>query len=68
MSSSARSRRSTPPPSAGAAGWRACRKALESSLKSALGEKATDTYPADAVCKAGDQACLDPCASAPWAA
>ena len=37
----------------------ACRKALESSLKSALGEKATDTYPADAVCKAGDQPCLD---------
>ena len=37
----------------------ACRKALEASLKSALGEKATDTYPADDVCKAGDQACLD---------
>ena len=37
----------------------ACRKALEFSLKSALGEKATDTYPADAVCKAGDQPCLD---------
>jgi acyl-homoserine lactone acylase PvdQ len=37
----------------------ACRKALESSLKSALGEKATDTYPADAACKAGDQPCLD---------
>ena len=37
----------------------ACRKALEASLKSALGEKATDTYPADAVCKAGDQPCLD---------
>jgi hypothetical protein len=37
----------------------ACRRALEASLKSALGEKATDTYPADAVCKAGDQPCLD---------
>ncbi len=37
----------------------ACRRALASALKSALGEKATDTYPADAVCKAGDQACLD---------
>jgi acyl-homoserine lactone acylase PvdQ len=37
----------------------ACRDALEASLKSALGEKATDTYPADAVCKAGDQPCLD---------
>jgi acyl-homoserine lactone acylase PvdQ len=37
----------------------ACRKALESSLKGALGEKATDTYPADDSCKAGDQPCLD---------
>jgi acyl-homoserine lactone acylase PvdQ len=37
----------------------ACRKALESSLKGALGEKATDTYPADDACKAGDQPCLD---------
>jgi acyl-homoserine lactone acylase PvdQ len=37
----------------------ACRTALGASLKSALGEKATDTYPADAVCKAGDQPCLD---------
>ena len=37
----------------------ACRKALQASLKSALGEKSTDTYPADDVCKAGDQACLD---------
>ena len=37
----------------------ACRNALEASLKSALGEKASDTYPADAVCKAGDQPCLD---------
>jgi acyl-homoserine lactone acylase PvdQ len=37
----------------------ACREALEASLKSALGEKATDTYPADAACKAGDQPCLD---------
>jgi hypothetical protein len=37
----------------------ACRKALEASLKSALGEKATETYPADTVCKAGDQPCLD---------
>jgi acyl-homoserine lactone acylase PvdQ len=36
-----------------------CRKALEASLKGALGEKATETYPADAVCKAGDQPCLD---------
>jgi len=37
----------------------ACRTALEASLESALGEKATDTYPADASCKAGDQPCLD---------
>ena len=37
----------------------ACRKALQASLKSALGEKSTATYPADDVCKAGDQACLD---------
>jgi acyl-homoserine lactone acylase PvdQ len=37
----------------------ACRRALAASLKSALGEKATDTYPADDACKAGDQACLD---------
>jgi acyl-homoserine lactone acylase PvdQ len=37
----------------------ACRKALAASLKSALAEKATDTYPADAVCQAGDQPCLD---------
>jgi hypothetical protein len=37
----------------------ACRTALESSLKGALAEKATDAYPADAVCKAGDQPCLD---------
>ncbi len=37
----------------------ACRKALTSSLKSALAEKATDTYPADAACQAGDQPCLD---------
>jgi hypothetical protein len=37
----------------------ACRTALASSLKSALAEKASDTYPADAVCKAGDQPCLD---------
>jgi acyl-homoserine lactone acylase PvdQ len=37
----------------------ACRRALELSLKKALGEKATGTYPADAVCRAGDQPCLD---------
>jgi len=37
----------------------ACRKALRSSLKSALAEKPTATYPADAVCRAGDQPCLD---------
>jgi hypothetical protein len=37
----------------------ACRSALEFSLKKALAEKATDTYPADTVCKAGDQPCLD---------
>jgi acyl-homoserine lactone acylase PvdQ len=37
----------------------ACRKALASSLKRAVGEKATDTYPADQVCRAGDQPCLD---------
>jgi acyl-homoserine lactone acylase PvdQ len=37
----------------------ACRDALASSLSAALGESATDTYPADDVCKAGDQACLD---------
>ena len=57
--SSAPSRRSTPPPSAGAASWPRAARPCESSLKSALGEKATDTYPADAVCKAGDQPCLD---------
>jgi hypothetical protein len=37
----------------------ACRRALELSLKKALGQKATGTHPADAVCKAGDQPCLD---------
>jgi acyl-homoserine lactone acylase PvdQ len=37
----------------------ACRKALRSSLKRALAEKPTATYPADAVCRAGDQPCLD---------
>ena len=56
---SARSSSSTPPPSAGAAGWPRAARPWQSSLKSALGEQATDTYPADDVCKAGDQACLD---------
>jgi acyl-homoserine lactone acylase PvdQ len=37
----------------------ACRKALERSLRDALAESADKTYPADDVCKAGDQACLD---------
>ena len=37
----------------------ACRSALEVSLKKALAEKASDIYPADAVCRAGDQPCLD---------
>jgi len=36
-----------------------CRSALESSLSDALGESADKTYPADDVCKAGDQTCLD---------
>jgi acyl-homoserine lactone acylase PvdQ len=36
-----------------------CRSALERSLAAALGESATTTYPADDVCKAGDQTCLD---------
>ena len=46
----------------------ACRKALESSLKSALGEKATDTYPADAPARRATSRAWTPCASAPWAA
>jgi acyl-homoserine lactone acylase PvdQ len=37
----------------------ACRAALSASLSEALGESADTTYPADGVCKAGDQACLD---------
>jgi hypothetical protein len=37
----------------------ACRKALERSLSDALRESADTTYPADDVCKAGDQTCLD---------
>ena len=41
-------------PSAGGGRLAACRKALQASLKSALGEKSTAAYPADDVCKAGD--------------
>jgi acyl-homoserine lactone acylase PvdQ len=37
----------------------ACRAALASSLSAALGQSADTTYPADPVCKAGDQTCLD---------
>jgi acyl-homoserine lactone acylase PvdQ len=37
----------------------ACRTALAKSLGAALDESADKTYPADDVCKAGDQACLD---------
>jgi acyl-homoserine lactone acylase PvdQ len=37
----------------------ACRSALSASLRDAVGERADKTYPADDVCKAGDQACLD---------
>jgi acyl-homoserine lactone acylase PvdQ len=37
----------------------ACRSALSASLRDALGESADKTYPADDVCKAGDQTCLD---------
>jgi len=37
----------------------ACRAALSTSLRAALGESADKTYPADDICKAGDQTCLD---------
>jgi hypothetical protein len=37
----------------------ACRAALAKSLSAALDESADKTYPADDVCKAGDQVCLD---------
>jgi len=37
----------------------ACRTALERSLTRALGRSADETYPADSVCQAGDQTCLD---------
>jgi acyl-homoserine lactone acylase PvdQ len=36
-----------------------CRRALERTLKAALAEPATAVYPADGVCKAGDQRCFD---------
>jgi hypothetical protein len=38
---------------------RACRAALESSLHAAAAETATQVYPADGVCSAGDQMCSD---------
>jgi len=37
----------------------ACRAALESSLKAAVAESPQQVYPADSVCKAGDQMCSD---------
>jgi hypothetical protein len=37
----------------------ACRAALESSLRAAVGESPQQVYPADGVCKAGDQMCSD---------
>ena len=36
-----------------------CRRALEHTLKAAQAEPATAVYPADGVCKAGDQRCFD---------
>ncbi len=36
-----------------------CRTALESSLAAAVATPATSVYPADGVCKAGDQMCSD---------
>jgi acyl-homoserine lactone acylase PvdQ len=36
-----------------------CRAALESSLSQAIGESTQQVYPADGVCKAGDQMCSD---------
>jgi len=36
-----------------------CRAALESSLSQAIGESPQQVYPADGVCKAGDQMCSD---------
>jgi acyl-homoserine lactone acylase PvdQ len=36
-----------------------CRAALQASLASATAESAAQVYPADSVCKAGDQACSD---------
>ena len=38
---------------------KACRAALESSLRQAIGESPQQVYPADGVCKAGDQMCSD---------
>jgi hypothetical protein len=37
----------------------ACRRALESSLRQAITTPASQTYPADGVCQAGDQMCSD---------
>jgi acyl-homoserine lactone acylase PvdQ len=36
-----------------------CRRALERTLKAAVAEPATQVYPADGVCRAGDQRCFD---------
>jgi hypothetical protein len=36
-----------------------CRAALETSLSQAIGESAQQVYPADGVCKAGNQMCSD---------
>jgi hypothetical protein len=43
----------------GGGSLRKCRAALESSLLAAVAEPATTVYPADGVCKAGDQMCSD---------
>jgi len=37
----------------------ACRAALESSLRQAVGESPAQVYPADSPCAAGDQMCSD---------
>ncbi len=37
----------------------ACRRALENSLRQAIGTPATRVYPVDGACKAGDQECSD---------
>ena len=36
-----------------------CRAALESSLRAAIAQTPAQVYPADGVCKAGDQMCSD---------